>query len=190
MIDRVLLDMDGVLTDFNGAIASYYGKTLPDYPFNPDKQTIQQQWNIEPLFGMSSAQLWDPLGREFWATLPPLPWFKEVVGLLENHFGEQNICLLTSPIKTAGAIEGKIDWIREHLPQYRRRFLVGPCKDFCASPRHALVDDHSVNIEKFQDEGGQTFLFPAPWNRRFKEHPVPALKEWLGALSTIQKSRP
>jgi 5'(3')-deoxyribonucleotidase len=188
MIDRILLDMDGVLVDFTSGISSFYGKKVPDYPHDPDKQTIQREWNIEPLFGMTSAQLWDPLGREFWASLQPLPWYKEVVRLLENHFGEENICLLTSPIKTAGAIEGKIDWIRSYLPQYRRRFLVGPCKEFCASPRHALVDDHSANIEKFRDTGGQTFLFPAPCNRRFKEHPVVALKEWLTALSTIEKS--
>jgi 5'(3')-deoxyribonucleotidase len=190
MIERALLDMDGVLVDFNAGISEYYGVPLPDYPFNPDKQTVQQSWNIEHHFGRTPAQLWDPLGFAFWAGLKPLPWFTEVVGLLEDHFGEENICLLTSPIKTEGAIDGKIDWIRRHLPQYRRRFLVGPCKEFCAGPRHALIDDHSVNIEKFRDAGGRTFLFPAPWNRRFKEHPVPALKEWLGALSTLAKSCP
>lgn len=190
MIDRVLLDMDGVLVDFNGGVCEHFGKTLPDYPFNPDVQKVQQDWNIEPHFGMTPAQLWDPLGFDFWANLAPLPWYQDVVGLLEDHFGEENICLLTSPIRTAGAIDGKISWIRKHLPQYRRRFLVGPCKEFCAGPSHALVDDHSVNIEKFEDAGGRTFLFPAPWNRRFKEHPVPALKEWLAALCTLAKSRP
>lgn len=189
MIDRVLLDMDGVIVDFLAGCKKFHGKDYKWHPHEPDKQTEQTSWNIEPIFGMTGPEIWDPLGRSFWANLDPHPWMPQIVALLENHFGSERVCLLTSPIKTAGAIEGKMDWIRKHLPQFRRRFLVGPAKEFCAGPRHVLVDDHSVNIEKFEKAGGQTFLFPAPWNRRFGEHPVIALEEWLGALKTLEKSR-
>lgn len=118
------------------------------------------------------------MGFKFWKNLSPLPWMHDVVGILEAEFGEEHICILTSPVRTDGCIDGKIAWIRHYLPQYRRRFLVGPPKEFCASPRHALVDDHEPNAVKFVEAGGHALLFPAPWNRRFKEEPVAALKKW------------
>lgn len=146
---------------------------------------MQSSWDIQPIFGLSASELWDPMGRKFWANLPPYPWAREIVQLLEDHFGTERICILTSPIRTDGCVDGKMDWIRKHFPQFRRRFLVGPAKEFCAGPRHVLVDDHSVNIENFANAGGHTFLFPAPWNSRFQEYQVPALKRWLDALKVL-----
>lgn len=188
MIDRILLDLDGVLVDFLGGACRLHDKTYVGHPHDPETQVEQTAWEIEPIFQMTAPALWEPMGREFWKNLEPLPWAREVVGLLSKKFGEDNICLLTSPIRTDGCIDGKMDWIREHLPQFRRRFLVGPAKQFCASPRHCLVDDRTTNIEGFKAVGGHGFLFPAPWNHRFREHPVQSLKKWLDALDTIAKS--
>lgn len=182
MIDRILLDMDGVLVDFIGGAKKLHNVHVPNHPHVPATQTEQAPWEIEPIFGMSAPELWDPMGRSFWANLDPLPQMPSIVGQLEARFGEENICLLTSPIRTDGCIDGKMDWIKKHLPQYRRRFLVGPAKQFCASERHALVDDHAKNIEAFKDAGGYTFLSPAPWNCRFAEDPVTALSVWLESI--------
>lgn len=176
MIERILLDMDGVLVDFVKGACEFHGKT---YPYGTGKQA---PWDLEPIFQMTAPELWDPLGYEFWKNLEPYPHMEEFVGLLESKFGEEHICLLTSPVRTKGCIEGKMDWIRHYLPQYRRRFLVGPAKEFCASEKHALVDDHQVNIDKFIDAGGHTFLVPAAWNRRFNEEPLEALKTWLDSI--------
>ena len=188
MIDRVLLDMDGVLVDFLGGACKFHGVTYDGLPHNPYSQTEQKPWEIEGVFGMSPHKLWNPLGRDFWANLDPLPYCHEVVELLSERFGEENICLLTSPIRTDGCIDGKMDWIRKHLPQFKRRFLVGPAKQFAASSSHVLVDDRPKNIEEFKAVGGNVFMFPAPWNRRFKEHPVTALKEWLRSLDCIERA--
>jgi len=188
LIDRILLDMDGVLTDFLGGACKLHNKTYDGHPHDPDSQTSQTPWEIEPIFGMTAPALWEPMGREFWESLDPLPHCHEIVATLTAKFGEENICLLTSPIRTDGCIDGKMAWIRKHLPQFRRRFLVGPAKQFCASPRHCLVDDRTFNIESFKDVGGHGFLFPAPWNSRFKEHPVKAMEEWVSALDVIGRS--
>lgn len=182
MIDRILLDLDGVLVDFIGGAKRLHGKSVPNHPHCPATQSEQSPWEIEPIFGMTAPQLWDPMGRQFWASLQPMPHMKTYVQLLEAKFGEKNICLLTSPIRTDGCIDGKMDWIKKHLPQYRRQFLVGPAKQFCASDRHALIDDHTKNIEAFKDAGGHTFLVPAPWNPRFNEDPAAALALWLDSF--------
>jgi len=183
LIDRILLDLDGCLVDFLGGACKFHNKAYDGHPHDPENQTEQKPWNIEPVFQMSAPKLWNPLGYEFWLNLEPLPWCYEVVELLSARFGEENICLLTSPVRTKGCIEGKMDWIRKNLPQFRRRFLIGPRKEFCASPTSVLIDDHSDNIDRFIAAGGRTFLFPAPYNARFKEHPVEALKAWLDILT-------
>ena len=188
MIDRILLDMDGVLVDFLGGACKLHHKTYDGHPHDPVNQVAQKPWNIEPLFEMTAPALWSPMGREFWEGLDPLPWANEVIAILSSKFGEQNICLLTIPIRTDGCIDGKMAYIRRHMPQFRRQFLVGPAKQFAASPRHCLVDDHHKNIEAFKDAGGHAFLFPAPYNHRFKEHPVDALRSWVAALDIIGRS--
>lgn len=180
--------MDGVLVNFLGGACAFHNKTYDGLPHDPDNQAEQRPWNIEPIFGMSAPDLWDPLGREFWANLEPLPHCHEVVEILTKKFGEENICLLTSPVRTDGCIDGKMDWIRKHLPQFKRQFLVGPAKQFAASPNHVLVDDHAQNIEAFKDAGGHVFMMPAPWNHRFNEHPIEALKKWVEALDFIARS--
>jgi len=176
MIDRVLLDMDGVLVDFVGGVCKTHNKP---WPYDPD---VQGSWDLEPLFGIQSPEFWAPLGYEFWAELEPYPHFREFLCALEDKFGARHICLLTSPPRTQGAIEGKLTWIRKHMPDYSRRFLIGPAKEFCASERHVLIDDSEANIAKFQAAGGQTFLVPGPWNAGFKEKPLPALREWIASL--------
>lgn len=188
MIRRVLLDMDGVLVDFLGGACRLHNKTYEGLPHDPDNQPEQKPWDIEPLFEMTPPELWDPMGREFWANLDPLPHAFEVVDILTKRFGEENICLLTSPVRTDGCIDGKMDWIRKHLPQFKRQFLVGPAKQFAASAQHVLVDDHAKNIEAFKDAGGHVFMFPAPWNHRYNEHALPALKRWVEALDYIGRS--
>lgn len=187
MIDRILLDMDGVLVDFIGGAMKLHNKHYPGYPHDPIAQTEQMPWDIEPIFQMSAPELWEPMGLEFWSNLSPLPWMRQVVGMLEAEFGEEHICILTSPVRTDGCIDGKMAWIRKHLPQYKRRFLVGPAKEFCSSARHALVDDHEGNEVKFKEAGGHSFLFPAPWNRRFKESPTDALRQWLADVRTARR---
>lgn len=182
MIDRILLDLDGVLVDFMGGAKRIHNKSYDGHPHDPLNQEEQKPWDIEPIFGMSPSEVWEPMGFEFWRDLSPLPGMREFVAALEAEFGEEHICLLTSPIRTDGCIDGKMAWIRRHLPQYRRRFLVGPAKEFCASPRHCLIDDHELNIAKFEEAGGHGFLVPAPWNRRFKKEPLPTLKIWLSGV--------
>jgi len=188
LIDRILLDMDGCIADFLGGACKFHNKPYAGHPHDPDNQVEQTSWDIEPIFQMTAPELWEPLGYEFWRDLEPLPWCHEIVALLNARFGEENICLLTSPIRTDGCIDGKMAWIRKHVPQFRRRFLIGPAKQFAASPRHCLVDDHHKNIEVFKEAGGHTFLFPAPYNRRFKEHPVKALQGWIDALDVLGRS--
>ena len=173
MIERLLLDLDGVLVKLSAGICRHYNKP---WPYTENRQ---YPWKIAPEIGMTDPEVWDSLSYEFWRDLEPFPHMKEFVGLLEERFGAENICLLTAPIEGRHCMDGKRAWIRKHLPAYSQRFLIGTGKFFCAAPNHALIDDREKNVKLFKKAGGQALLVPAPWNHRFSEAPLEALKTWL-----------
>lgn len=156
---RCLLDIDGVLADFNGG-ACHLHKVKNPY----DDQVNFGKYEISELVGMSRAAFYNPLGEDFWANLQPTPECFKIVAHLEGIFGKEKICLLTSPIITPGCHEGKLRWIRKHLPDYARRTLIGASKEFAASPDAWLIDDAEKNTDKFALWGGNAFLVPRPWN--------------------------
>lgn len=183
MIERVLLDMDGVLVQMAEGVCEFHNKPWPY------KEGERGPWKLAPLLGLTEEECWAPLGYDYWRNQKPYPYMREFVDLLEEHFGPENICLLSAPIETRGCIDGKRDWIAEHLPDYKWRCQFGWAKQFCASPNSVMIDDRESNIIKFKKAGGHTFLVPGAWNNRFQEHPLEALKEWIAALKVLDKSR-
>lgn len=147
---KCLLDLDGVLADFVGGVYKLRGTPRKD-PMN---------WDF------IEAHEWEKMDEEFWASLDKTPEFDALLSTVEETFGPENICLLTSPVRTAGCLEGKMRWIREHLPAYSRRFLIGPAKEFCAHPRSVLIDDSETNTRAFFKAGGNAVLVPREWNQR------------------------
>ena len=63
IVDRFLLDSDGVITDLHSKVFEFHGlTTYPHYPHDPDTQTEQTPYWLADFFGMSRAELWGPLG--------------------------------------------------------------------------------------------------------------------------------
>ena len=159
---RCLLDLDGVLIDFLSAAHQYHG--LP-YSYSNYPYELGSFANVPPAQGtLSTREFWDAFDRNFWVNLPWIQEGHEILRTLEYAFGRENICLLTSPTINPESIIGKIEWIKRELPDYKRRYLVGPAKHFCAGPDTVLVDDTDKNINAFKAGGGQTILVPRPWN--------------------------
>lgn len=171
MIKKCLLDADGIIVDFNRGACELFNK-------HPSTAT---RWNFWNDWGMTDQEFWSHLGEEFWANLPFTVEGEWIADMVIKKFGVNNVCILTSPCSTHGCVEGKIRWIKKNLPQLRRQFLVGPRKEFCARPDHLLIDDYEENTEAFSLRGGQTFLFPRPWNNRREEvnNGLNLLKEFL-----------
>lgn len=157
---KCLLDMDGVLVDFvRGAIE------LHDLPANLyDDPKSLGDFDIVKLSGLKPQDFWKDMGFDFWASLPWTADGMNILNLVLSKFGDKNICLLTSPCMTEGCIEGKLYWIRRNLPDFSRRFLVGPAKEFCAGPNNYLIDDSDHNRRTFEAHGGNCILVPRPWN--------------------------
>jgi 5'(3')-deoxyribonucleotidase len=157
---RCFVDMDGVLVDFNKGALDLFGREDPyDDPAN------RGCFFLDQLLGLTEEEFRGPLGRDFWANLRPTPECHRIIEFLEMVFGPSNICILTAPIDTEGCMEGKLDWLKAHLPpRYRKQFLMGKPKWFAASSNAWLIDDWDHNVVSFREGGGQAILYPRPWN--------------------------
>jgi len=161
---KCLLDMDGVLVDFVGGALDLLGLDPKIY----DKPESLGNWDIVALSGMEPANFWEKMGYDFWLNLPWTKDGQEILNFALAQFGFENICLLTSPCTTEGCMEGKLAWIKKHIPEFGRRYLIGPSKEFCVNPDHYLFDDRDENIEKFVEHGGKGVLVPRPWNKLYR----------------------
>jgi 5'(3')-deoxyribonucleotidase len=151
---KCYLDMDGVLVDFvQGSIDLH--RISPTKPY---------KWDYFAESGLTPAQFYAPMNREYWANLNWMPQGQELLEHLEKRFGQHNICILSSPCATDGCLDGKRDWIAKHVPQFKRRSKLGADKAFAASPWHMLIDDHDPHVSDFRKAGGFATLVPRTWN--------------------------
>lgn len=156
---RCLLDLDGVLVNFVHGAMKLHGRSDPF-----DEGFTEFEFNSH--WGLSANTFFADMGRKFWRELEWMPDGKAIFKLIDNAFGPEHTCILTSPIMTEGCLDGKMAWIKENLPRaYHRKFLIGPAKEFCAGADRVLVDDRNENIDSFVLAGGHGFLIPRPWNR-------------------------
>lgn len=162
---RLFLDMDGVLCNWDKGCHLLHGLKHDQnnwpYKFGPEG------WHFYKEIPMTVPQLFKGQDREFWANLEWMPDGKEILRSCESKFGD-NVCLLTSPYDNTGAVDGRKDWIKKHMPKYVHKHLIGDPKEFCAHDEAILVDDCEDNIKKWRDAGGIGVLVPRPYNSLFK----------------------
>lgn len=165
--------MDGVLVDFIRPSLKIHNRE--------DIRYTDVDWDIDlRIYPENREKFWTPLGYDFWANLPWHPNGQWLFGEIERMVGLENICLCTSPCKTEGGLQGKLDWIIKNLPKkLHRQYSLQPKKFFSAGPYNILLDDNEENVELFEKRGGKTVLIPEPWNRRAGEC-------FLGNYDTIQ----
>lgn len=170
----VYLDLDGVLVDFIGGALAALG--VPDAArhelthWNSMDEQAERHGLCPP--GQGNAHVWstiDDLGADFWAGLDTLPYGN----VLLTHLLACNVdlCFVTAPSRHHDSAAGKVMWLKNNLSNevYRnkplhRRFALCPTKHLLAAPTKLLVDDRDRNCRLFRKAGGQTVLWPQPWN--------------------------
>jgi 5'(3')-deoxyribonucleotidase len=133
---------------------------------------------------MTAREFWDGLTSDVWANLEWHDDGREILSVVERFFPPENICILTSPTSNGASAKGKIQWIQKNMPKYRRKYLIGPCKHFCAGKNSILIDDGNHNIDAFRGAGGLTVLVPRKWNsdHALDGHAASCVAEQLGML--------
>jgi len=180
---KCFVDMDGVLVDFMQGVHDYYGLqySYDNYPY----RNAEWDWMKPEVTGLSVEDFWETLDEGFWANLPWMPDDKEMLAAIEAVIPKKDICLLTSPTIHPSSASGKLRWIQREMPEYSRRFLIGPPKQFCAGQECVLIDDADHNICAFARNYGDTILVPRRWNQYWgcHENAIEVVKEKLALLS-------
>lgn len=169
--------MDGVIVDFARGALKHHGIDLP-------YDSIR--WDFDKkLFPHDRSKFWATLGFDFWAGLDWTPNGRTLAGMLLSTY-PNSVTICTSPCLTPGCIDGKIEWIRNNIPELSRKFIITPIKEVCAKG-NILIDDNEINCKKFWEAGGATVLVPQPWNYRWPGHDFNIMDEIENARRSIAK---
>ena len=159
---NILLDMDGVLSDFVSsaliALNKEFNKelTLDDY-------AEFGQWGMWIPYNTTPTEFWRVINStpDLFLNLKPIPWYKELYDYLST-FGE--VTILTAPSLTdPTCIEQKLKWLKKYLNLDSNSVMAGNRKHLLAG-NGILVDDYSKNVEDFIAAGGEAILIPSTWN--------------------------
>ena len=162
---KLLLDMDGVLTDFIGYSHKWYGLSYSDDP--KEYSYPLGEWDIDLLLPISQEGFWEGLTHQFWTTMPWTKDGKDLLQLLEETVGVSNITICTCPCQDPSSVSGKLVWIKKNIPQYSRNYMMTTRKELCAREDTVLIDDRDRNVERFREAGGKAILVPRLWNSAY-----------------------
>ena len=136
----ILLDMDGVLTDFPSRLRKFTGYTEQEFAeaHKTDKKLYSHIWKLV-----------DQAGIEFWSEMKWMPDGKE----LWNYLKDKGVSICSSPSRREESKIGKRRWCARELSEDISVILTSRKEDY-ASSNTVLIDDRLTNILKFQAAGG------------------------------------
>lgn len=167
-----LLDMDGVIAHFIRGWLNLRGFAEHEDHYYAGREGT---WWFNELVGVSVEDFWAGIDEEFWATLPWTPDGRQILDAVEQTFGRENVVIVTSPCSNRGCHDGKLRWMREHLPKHyssSKGHIFGSAKHLLANPDHVLIDDHDDNVDKYhtyKDMRAPYVHVPRISNRRHAE---------------------
>jgi len=167
MINKVFLDMDGVLVDFNRRVCEIF-----NFPYPPKKYDFFEEIR-EKVNTICTAAFWELLDWK--------PDGKEILKTIEDFYFNEEIYLLTCPMPNPDSWTGKRLWVERNMPDYKNRLIVTPAsKEIFAYHDILLIDDKDSNVLDFRAAGGEAILIARPWNTLRKiKNPVKQLRACL-----------
>jgi 5'-nucleotidase len=165
---RLLVDMDGVLCDFETVLLDNYRSRFPDEPFIPksDRKLFYAQEEyarIKPELKDNVSTIVNSPG--FFRHLPPLPNAIKAVHWLEE-IPDVSTWICTSPLGAFhNCVLEKYQWVEQHLG-FRWTKKVIMCKDKTLISADYLIDDRPTikGEEEMNPKFGQHILFTQPYN--------------------------
>lgn len=161
----ILVDMDGVLADFEGRFLEDWKNKFPHHPHVPleERETFYLEENYPDGLAKEIESIFSTPG--FFENLPIIAGGKEALTKMETLGHEVFIC--TSPTsKYENCVLEKYHWIAKHLGhEWTKKMIV--TKDKTLTYGDILIDD------KPEHKGLRTpvwkyVLFDAPYNRKVK----------------------
>ncbi|MEN9918903.1 MAG: hypothetical protein RL662_1339 [Bacteroidota bacterium] len=161
MIKNILLDLDGVMTDFLSSALALLNARF-DRTITPEEYAKHNIFDIEKVYGISSKDFWDTIEtKDFWISMKPMPWAKELYEKLNKI---APVTIASSPSNNPFCAADKAIWVQKHLGLKNSNLMLGSRKYLMASTYNVLIDDYPKNIDKFREHGGHAILIPSSWN--------------------------
>lgn len=178
---RILVDMDGVIADFDQEFLQRWRKQHPDKFYIPmEKRTLfyvkdEYPDDLKPLVQEVL------LGTDFFATMMPVPGAKEALHEMEASGFEIFIC--SSPFNTYdNCVLEKYKWVEAFLgPAWVKKIIL--TKDKTIINADFLIDDKPT-ITGVQDEPSwEHILYDRPYNKNVSKRRL-TWENWKDILLT------
>ncbi|OCT61769.1 5'(3')-deoxyribonucleotidase, mitochondrial [Xenopus laevis] len=194
---RVLVDMDGVLADFEGGFLKKYRTRYPNEPFIrlKDRQGFwvsEQYGNLKPGLCEKAISIWE--SKNFFLELEPLPGAVEAVkemATLENT----DVFICTSPIKRYQHCPyEKYAWVAKYLGlQFLEQIVL--TRDKTVVSADLLIDDRPDIIGAEPNPTWEHILFTACHNKHLQLAPpnrrLPSWNhDWKSILDSKREQAP
>lgn len=173
MIKTILIDVDGVIADFDrAALARILG---PERVEEGMKLRDKGEWSIARGLGMSESDFWKRIDdAQFWQTIPSydgaVDFIRNLTKMAKEHFRVESFYFLTSSGGSSEFPTPRTRWIREFNKQSGVSIPLAIVQDIggkllCANAETLLVEDNDKNYEGFLAAGGYGVLVPRQWNK-------------------------
>lgn len=155
----VLLDVDGVLSDFCGGALTLIGKGRGDSTCLAALQS-GSHIEFEALFGGRSEfeNVITRGGRAFWMSLDKFEWADRLIDTIQEF--SVKIGFLTSFGSWPESAGYKIEYLQQWRPEIP--VFLGKEKWLLANPANMLVDDYGLNVRNYVDNCGRVYHWPNP----------------------------
>ena len=164
----VLIDMDGVIADFELGFQKAFNRSYPDLiPVPLDQRT--RHYVGEDYVRLNPTISKDELVKlflqpGFFRNLPVIQGSVEAVSTLSQHF---SVFVCTSPLQTyKNCVLEKFQWLEEHFG-FELTSKVILARDKTVVRGHVLIDD-KPNIHGCMSPAWKHVLFTQPYNRSEK----------------------
>ncbi|XP_039703517.1 5'(3')-deoxyribonucleotidase, mitochondrial isoform X1 [Pteropus medius] len=195
---RVLVDMDGVLADFEGGFLRKFRARFPDQPFIAleDRRGFwlsEQYGRLHPGLSEKAVSIWE--SENFFFDLEPLPGAVEAVKQMAN-LENTDVFICTSPINMYKYCPyEKYAWVEKHFgPDFLEQVVL--TRDKTVVSADLLIDDRPDITGKWPAAGAEPnpswehVLFTCCHNRHVQlQPPSRRMHSWADDWKTILDSK-
>lgn len=156
----ILVDQDGVISNFDGRLVKLLGERHPEIGLLPLEE--KRAFYLEDEYPDHRQKVIDIYTEEdFFLSLPPVEGAIEGMRLLLELGHDVRIC--TSPVtKNDFCLHEKWHWVRQHAPDFTKRLIV--TKDKTLIRGDVLIDDKPKVTGVLQPQWTHV-LYDRPYNR-------------------------
>lgn len=164
----IVLDVDGVLSDFLGSALKLMNAEHPDIVPWTKENWPKGETGIESFYDLTPKEFWGRIADEedFWYNLPKLPHADALVKYCKEQ--SERMVVMTSPAMHSSCYSQKYRWIKKNLKIAHKNIIIGGAKELLARPDRLLIDDSVKKYGRFVEAGGKAILFPSEQNWNWK----------------------